>query len=309
MDEKQDVVEVALTSNEEATKNELIHQVNDVSINHVNLLDERQLAAAKVFMTQFMRSKKGGISSVEDGIAILMRAQDLNLPFTACIEHIHVINGKTGVDVHIIKGLLLKAGITFRIIDDYVPLYEYTDSFQTYVEDKLPKNAIKCSSIKEAADKSNENKDNDNIYVYPVRFYRDFNGNVYKEYQLNTKFAVVVNQQQAQQVAQQGKIPIYKIPATPVNYITRYEFTRYFNNYGHTEIVKIQSHYSYLEAVEAGALEKDTYKKYMRIMVGHRAFTYGAREIASDILMGVMETTELKQVNNIEIEEADVVEV
>ena len=50
-------------------------------------------------------------------------------------------------------------------------------------------------------------------------------------------------------------------------------------------------------------------------MVGHRAFTYGARDIASDVLFGVMETTELRVVsgqelhpNDIEYEEVQIVE-
>jgi hypothetical protein len=50
---------------------------------------------------------------------------------------------------------------------------------------------------------------------------------------------------------------------------------------------------------------KDTYKKYPRIMVGHRAFVYGARDIASDLLMGVMETTELKSVEGIDLAPED----
>ena len=53
----------------------------------------------------------------------------------------------------------------------------------------------------------------------------------------------------------------------------------------------------------------DTYKKYARILIEHRAFTYAARDIASDILFGVMETTELKIVNNLSIDEQDIIEV
>ena len=78
----------------------------------LNLFDERQLVAAENFLTKIMRSDKGGIKSVNDGLAILMRAQDLNLPFSTCIEHIHVINGKTGVDIHVVKALLSRAGCT-----------------------------------------------------------------------------------------------------------------------------------------------------------------------------------------------------
>ena len=52
--------------------------------------------------------------------------------------------------------------------------------------------------------------------------------------------------------------------------------------------------------------EKDTYKKYPSIMIKIRAFTYGARDIASDVLFGVMETTELKIVSGVELSDKDV---
>ena len=55
--------------------------------------------------------------------------------------------------------------------------------------------------------------------------------------------------------------------------------------------------------------EKDTYKKYPRVLIGHRAFTLGARDIAPDAIMGCQETTELKIVNNVDIEDSDIMDV
>ena len=54
---------------------------------------------------------------------------------------------------------------------------------------------------------------------------------------------------------------------------------------------------------------KDTYKKYPRILISHRAFTYGARDIASDVIFGVMETTELKIVAGSELNDKDVTSI
>ena len=54
--------------------------------------------------------------------------------------------------------------------------------------------------------------------------------------------------------------------------------------------------------------EKDTYKKYPRILISHRAFTLGARDIASDVLFGVQETTELKIVTGTEISDSEFVD-
>src|SRR5574344_1264486 len=89
----------------------------------LNLLNDKQLASAEVFLKKIVATEKGGIKSVNEGLAILMRAQDLRLPFSTCIEHIHVINGKTGIDIHIAKALLSRAGIVWEITKDYVPQY------------------------------------------------------------------------------------------------------------------------------------------------------------------------------------------
>lgn len=284
--------------------NQSANQIAVSSINNVNLLDEKQLAAAKVFITQIMRSKKGGITSIEDGLAVLMRAQDLHLPFTACLENIHVVNGKTGIDIHLIKALLLKAGtITWECTKDYVPLYEYTDGYSVYVENKLPTDAIKCKNKTDAEAKQKD--DAEHIYVYPVLYYQDYNGNVYKSSQWNNALAIAMNAQHAKELAANKRIPVFRIPNQPIDYVTEYKMERRIAG----KIMIAYGHFSYTEAVNAGMFDKDTYVKYGRIMIGHRAFTYAARDIASDLLMGCMEITELKQINNIDITDADIEEI
>lgn len=275
------------------------------SLSSLNLFDTKQLEQAKALIEIMMRSEKGGIKSVNDGIAILLRAQDLNLPFSTCIEHIHVINGKTGIDIHIIKSLLLKAGITWNCVKDYVPLYEYTDSINVYIEDKLPDYCIKCKSSKEAADKTSKDNDDGNVYVYPVRYFSDFNGNIYKDYQLTSAFAIATNKQHAAEIAKNGKCPVYRIPSQPVDYITEYELIRHTIH----GVMKSKGHFSYSEALSADLFGKDTYKKYARIMIGNRAFVYGARDIAADLLMGCMETSELKIVEDTSLSPDDFIPV
>lgn len=289
-------------------KHEHLSVINK-GINSINLFDERQLLAAENFLTKVIKSEKGGIKSINDGLAILMRAQDLKLPFSSCIEHIHVINGKTGVDIHIIKALLLRAGCTWRLIKDYQPLYEYTDSINVYIDGSLPDYTIRCKSQKEAEDRANEDKVKgieDKVYVYPVKFYSDFNGNIYKDYQLNTKqFGIATNRQQVQEIAKSGKTPVYRVPNKPVDYITEYELNRIING----KLLTAIGHFSYSEAIAADMFTKDTYKKYPRILIGHRAFTYAAREIASDLLFGVMESSELKIVAGQELTDEDITTV
>lgn len=283
-----------------------VENVNSINLNAVNLFDEKQLVAVENFLTKIIRSDKSGIKSVNDGLAILLRAKDLGLPFSTCIEHIHVINGKTGVDIHILKALLLKAGVTWKIIKDYSPLYEYTDSINVYEEDKLPEYAIKCKSKKEADEKIAKDDSDDHIYVYPVKFYRDVQGNIYRDYQLDSlRFGIAVNKQQIMELSKANKIAVYRIPAVPIDYVTEYEIYRTING----KEVTARGRFTKLEAQAADLFTKDTYNKYARILISHRAFTYAAREIASDIIMGVMETTELKIVAGKELSDEELLTV
>lgn len=267
----------------------------------VNLLDDKQLAAAEVFLKKIMTSDKGGIKSVNEGLAILMRANDLHLPFSTCIEHIHVINGKTGVDVHIIKSLLSRAGVIWKCTKDYAPQYQFTDGTNIYSETQLPDYVIKCRNAKEAEEATKD----DIVGVYPVHWYTDLKGNIYNEQQISDKCVKCINKAHAMNVAKEGKFPVIRVPAQPIDYVTEYEFSRYKVINGKEHVMTCKSHFSFSEAQAADFFTKDTYKKYARVMIGHRAFVLGARDIASDLLFGVMETSELDNVvSNTNIDEA-----
>lgn len=281
------------------------HTEPNTGLTVVNLLDEKQLATAEIFLKKFMSSEKGGIKSVADGLSILARAQDLQLPFTTCIEHIHVINGKTGIDVHIIKSLLSRAGVVWKCTKDYTPQYQYTDGNTIYLETQLPDYCVKCRTAKEAVDATKD----DTIGVYPVQWFTDLKGNIYNEFQVSEKCVKAINKAHALKLASEGKFPVIRIPAQPIDYVTEYEFKRYRMINGKEREITAISHYSFSEAQNAELFSKDTYKKYARIMIGHRAFILGARDIANDILMGCMETTELKVVENVPITDVEFVEV
>lgn len=303
MDDITNSKEVAVT-NEVAAKNEL--QQPAFSQNVLGIFNQEQMAELEVFLTKYIRSDKAGIKSVQDGLAIAMRAKDLRLPFSTCAEHIHVVNGKTGVDVHIAKALLLKGSVSWECIEDYHALYEYTDGFNAYVEDKLPNGCIKVRSAAEAAEKLKDNPDSDNIYVYPVKYYKDYNNNIYKDYQLNASFGIAVNQAHAQKIASEKKIPVYRIPAVPVDYVTSYKFTRKVGDVIMTAVGK----FTYNDAVAAKCFDKTTYQLYPKVMIGHRAWFYGARDIGSDLLMGCMSIDELNQVTGSNIpEDVEVIDI
>lgn len=303
------IVEPNVSTNDDATnhhiKHDIVQATNPGGLAHINLFDDKQLAAAELFISKIMRSDKGGIKSKEEGLAVLMRAQDLGLPFSTCIEHIHVINGKTGVDIHIIKALMLKAGCVWKCTKDYQPLYEYTDGINVYNDGAFPSYVKRCISKAEATENAKKDTDGEFVYVYPVIWYKDGKGNYYKNYQLNDKFAVAHNRTEAEEVIKSGKTPIYRSAAKPIDYVTEYEISREVKG----TTLTATGRFSYSEALAAGMFEKDTYKKYPRILIGHRAFTYAAREVASDILFGVMETTEAKIVAGSELNNVDVIDI
>lgn len=284
------------------------HAVNSICDN-IDLFNEKELIQFKAFATEYIKSSKNsGIATIPDCIAIALRAKELGLPFTACAEHVHIINGKTGIDIHIIKGLLSRAGCTWKCLKDYQPLYEYTDGINSFVDGEIPDYVVKCSNKAEADDKREKDKEGDKMYVYPVRWYADAQGNKYPDYRLNTKqFTIVSNPSQMQQAAANKLIGVWRIPNVPVDYVTEYEIKRTINGQETTSLGR----FTLKEAINAGFFEKDTYKKYPRIMIGNRAFTFAARDIGSDILFGVMETTELKLVmdKNIDKKDFDDVEV
>lgn len=286
------------------------HNEQGTGLTVINLLDEKQLTSAELFLKKFMSSEKGGIKSIADGLSILARAQDLQLPFTTCIEHIHVINGKTGIDIHIIKSLLSRAGIVWKCTKDYVPQYQYTDGNTIYLETQLPQYCVKCRTPKEAIEVTKD----ETVGVYPVHWYADLKGNIYNEFEVSDKCVKAINRQHALKIASEGKFPVLRIPAQPIDFVTEYEFTRRNMINGKEVITTTTSHFSFSEAQTADLFKKDTYVKYARVMIGHRAFVFGARDIADDILMGCMETTELNlitdaPINDAEFNDAELVEV
>lgn len=271
--------------------------------------NEAELVQLKSFLTQYVRSEKSGIKSIEDGIAIALRARDLKLPFSSCAEHIHIVQGKTGLDVHITKALLLKGSVTYEKIDNYRALYEYTDGFNVYDEDKLPVDVVKVINSAAAKSKAEDDAKNglagETVYVYPVKFYKDFANNIYREYQLDSRFQPVANMNDAKTAKAAGKIPVYRIANVPIDYVTTYKFNRNIGG----KLMEVTSSFSYKDAQQAGLLEKDTYKNYPKVLISHRAFVYGAREIADDLLMGCLSIEEIKTISNIELSDEDIIDI
>ena len=275
------------------------------NLNKLDFFNEQQLLAFENFATKLMRSEKGGVKSVNDALAIAMRAQALNLPFGTALDHIHVISGKTGVDIHIIKALLMKGGCTWECTKNYAPIFEYTDGFNVFTDDCIPSYVKRYNNKDEAIKGSAEDKEHEYMHVYPVKYYKDFNNNVYKDYRLNDKYVIVTNRAEAINASKQNLIGVYRIPTQAINYVTEFKFTRKIGD----KEVTCTSSFSLSDAINAKLTEKEVWVKYIKQMISHRAFTYGARDIAADLLMGCMELTELKMLNKRELTDEDFEEV
>lgn len=264
---------------------------------------EDQINQDKAWLTCIL-GEKSGVKSIAEGLQLLFKARDLKIPFSSAIEHVHVIQGKTGVDIHILRTLLLRAGITWKCTKDYIPQYEYTDGSNVYKQTQLPSYCVICRNVDEAVKITDLEKGI--VGVYPLRYYKDAKGNVFNEFQISDKTVKCINAAHVAKEAAAGRYGVYLMPSPPIDFVAEYEFTRRRLILGEKVITTAIGTFSFSEAMTADMFSKDTYKKYPKVMIKTRAWTYGAREIADDICLGLMETTELKNVVDVDFDEKDI---
>lgn len=85
-----------------------------------------------------------------------------------------------------------------------------------------------------------------------------------------------------------------------VDRITEYEFTRLIKQEdGSFEKLVVTSEFRMSDAAKAELLTKDVWVKYPARMCDARAFAIGAREIASDVTLGISTVSELADAHNI----------
>lgn len=88
-----------------------------------------------------------------------------------------------------------------------------------------------------------------------------------------------------------------------VDYITKYKFERQIQMPDGTYRTQtVFSSFTLSEAKKAELLDKDNWKKYQGRMLDSRAFNFGAREIADDILLGMYSTSELADAHGVRYE-------
>lgn len=84
--------------------------------NFTNFSSMEELLA---FSTQVAKSGLSPLKKGEDVMAALLMGRELGLGTMTSVTNIYSINGKASLGVHVINALLLKAGVTYKIDEDY----------------------------------------------------------------------------------------------------------------------------------------------------------------------------------------------
>jgi len=247
-------------------------QPNDVAL--VNPINTGFMFTEEQLDLLVEASASTGIKSKGEALLVFQKAKELGIGAANAISHIHVVNGKSGIGIHIIKAILSKpsSGVSWKLIKDYEPIYNYTDGTVIISGNDLPSKHKVVHGIANNPDVDKYKREG---------------------YYVVAKVPKIVN-----------NIKTYE----PVDYITEYEFTRTKRNIkGEWATITVTSSFSWSEALKAGLpLSKDgtisphsNWTKYTKLMLATRAFTFGARDIADDLLLGCSETSELMEINDI----------
>lgn len=179
------------------------------------------------------------LKTPEDVALAMMTGRELGLPFVTSISQIYPIEGKPSLGTHLIRALVIKAGIVFQKIENGVPLYNFAK--------------------------------------------KDKEGKVVTA---DGKPVIVGVGTIDEQPSNTGK--------ALAGYRTTYKFERLIKRPdGSWKEITAEGSFSTIEAAEAGLLDKANWQKYWRRMLDARAFNNGAREIADDVISGLMTPDEL----------------
>lgn len=220
------------------------------------------------FFTKICESSQTGVKDAGQAMLIFHKAKELGIGWANAIPHMQVINGKAGIDIHIVKAILSKpaSGVTWECTEDYKAIYRYTDGKNVFFEESLPQQAQIVPTLKTSVEEG--------------------------------KFPVVLL---PEIVTNSDGSKTQKV--IPYDYRTSYIFRRTKKDIDgkFIKVVSNKGKFSWREALtaqlpydRAGNLNPESaWQKYRKLMLDIRAFTFGARDIASDLLMGCYETSEL----------------
>ncbi len=236
-----------------------------------DIIDNLSVKDKLEIFKEIAKSSNTGVTDAAQALLIYQKARELGIGWANAIPHMHIIRGKAGIDIHIVKAILSRpsSGVTWECIEDYTSIFRYTDGNMIFIgKDTLPPEAQIVSKLADLVESG--------------------------------KRAFVILPEEVK-----DNKPVFKA----YDYRTKYVFTRKKKHIDgkYIEVKSFKGVFSWRDALTAGlpynkAGELDpnsAWTAYRKLMVDIRAFTFGARDIASDLLMGCYETTELYDINSL----------
>ena len=213
--------------------------------------------------TMLVKGSICGAKTVPDFMVATITGQQLGVPMMTAVNNIFNVNGKAGLSTHLMRALVIKAGVTFEKVADYEPMYVYYDG------EADPERPGKLRAVKIQGKDGAGNP----IMIATPR------GNTTLADFDDTK---------------------YVLGRSVVDRITKYIFERkVVQADGTYKTMRVTSYFSYNDAVIADLTDGVNYKKYPSRMLDARSFAIGAREIASDVLFGMYTVAELADANGV----------
>jgi len=278
--------ETSIATTPTASKGIILSEQGSNAIANIKNFEDIPYGIKIEILSNLAKDPKTGLKSPHNAVMIYEKAKELKIGWANAISHMHFIKDKLGIDLHIIKAILSRpgTGVTWIKTEDYIPVYRYIDSSGSVWDNDLalPKDHKIVNSFPKKDDLSY-----DDITTYVVRI------------PTNTGTREKPNWQ-----------------ILPSDFRTTYEFTRMKKHIDGTWItVKEIGRFSWLDAMaaqlpidSAGLLNANSnWQKYRRLMVATRAFTFGSREIASDLTLGAYETSELYDINGIKYDAKEII--
>lgn len=230
------------------------------------LLNFKSFEDIQAWGEKIAKSKLTPLKEGKDVVVAVLFGRELGMPPMVSVNNIYPINGKGTLSVHMINALLQKHGVVIENIRQYEPCIYF---------------ALKGDDGKAAI------FDNAGNVVK-----RDDKGNIPEGCK-----PMILREGFADEDPRPHEVRGTKI----VNYKTIVRLTRKLKQPdGSFKEMTVDSSYSINEAQSADLYpKKDNWKNFPKQMCHARALAFGGRMIAADLTLGMYETSELADVNNI----------
>jgi hypothetical protein len=230
------------------------------------------------FVTKLVKSKHYDGVTPEDAVSMILKAKELGVPPITALDHMFLVNGKTGIDVHVIMALVLSNGGYFSVIEDAEPIMFIDKLGRRFTMTSLPDNAIVAND--HSKEKVDAHKASGGLAVARLEYAignKTYPGDLLFSYEDNKARYNIIDKR------------------------TTILMSRDVTSNNRTRTIEYKASYSNRDALTAGlflnrknevALEKP-WIKHNNNQLYVRAFTLAARRIWSDKLLGVYEKTEI----------------